>query len=271
MPGDRRKNKEIGAHMSVITRPRITARPAETEPDEAFATLLSGPAQARRRPTMVAAGVGLLALGALSGALLLSRGTEQRTALVASRNISAGEVIATTDIRVVRIARDSEIRSLPSSDANQVLNGVASVPIGEGALVLPEQINRTQTAPAGTVLVGTVLEPGELPSPDLRFGDRVKVLIASDTGGVDDTSHVATEAVIWRIWGATPGTGSKRAVTLAVPDASAVEVGSAAARNSIRLLVIPNQLSTQPQPQPEASGEPATKKVDATDPVVVQP
>ena len=230
--------------MSVITRPRTIERKAEPERPDPFAVLMAGPGLPRRRPKMAIAGVGVLALGALSGALVLSRGTEQRTAIVAARNIGAGEVITTADLRVVRIARDSEIRSLSSSGAIQVLDGVASVPIAVGALVLPEQINRTQSAPIGTVLIGTVLEPGELPSPDLRFGDKVKILVASQTGGADDTTRIVTEAVVWRIWANTPGSGSKRAVTLAVPEAAAVEVGGAAARNSIRLLVTPNPRAT---------------------------
>ena len=238
--------------MSVITRPRIVERKAEPERNDALTMLLTGPALPRRRPRMAIAGIGVLAIGALSGALLMSRGTEQRTAIVASRDIGAGEVIASSDLRVVRIPRDSEIRSLPSNAANQILNGVAAVPIGAGALVLPEQINRTQTAPEGTVLIGTVLEPGELPSPDLRFGDKVKILVASQTSGADDTTRIVTEAVVWRIWANTPGSGSKRAVTLAVPDAAAVEVGGAAARNSIRLLVVPNHRAN------DAPGWPAT-------------
>ena len=90
------------------------------------------------------------------------------------------------------------------------------------------------------MLVGTVLEPGALPSPDLRFGDKVRVLVASANGSADDPSKIVTEAVVWRVWGSAAGSGSRRAVTLAVPEAASIAVGEAAARNSIRLLVVPN-------------------------------
>ena len=259
--------------MSVVTRPRIVERPVKTDRErtsDPMSALLTGPLP-RRRPKTALVGIGVLAVGALAGALLLSRGTEQRTALVAARNIGAGEVIRTADLKVVRIARDSAIRSLPSTAANEVLDGVASVPIGAGALVLPEQINRTQSAPDGTVLIGTVLEPGGLPSPDLRYGDRVKVLVASQTGGADDTTRIVTEAVVWRVWGNATGSGSKRAVTLAVPDGAAVEVGGAAARNSIRLLVVPNRKASVPPGWPASLTAPNNGPTRSGDPVVGQP
>jgi hypothetical protein len=50
---------------------------------------------------------------------------------------------------------------------------------------------------------------------------------------------------VWRIWG-TSTNSSRRAVTLAVPEAAAVEVGGAAERNSIRLLVVPNSEANAP-------------------------
>lgn len=172
---------------------------------------------------------------------MFSRGTEQRTAIVAATDIGVGEVITVAHLRVVRIARDTDVASLPSSAAAQLVDRVAAVPISRGALVLADQVNRTQSAPEGTVLIGAVLEPGALPSPDLRFGDRVRVLIAPTNTSIDNEPKIATEAVVWRVWGSQQASGSRRAVTLAVPDAASVEVGAAAAQGSIRLMVVPNR------------------------------
>lgn len=231
--------------MSVIMKPRGSTNTSAKRLGESFdpmANLLANSSlvRSKRRPKLMAGGIGVLVAGALAGALTISRGTEQRTAIVASSDIGVGEVITASQLRVVRIARDTDVRSLPANAANQLINGVAAVPISKGALLLPESVNRTQTAPDGTVLIGMVLEPGALPSPDLRFGDKVRVLIASPSGSVDDPSKIATEAIVWRIWGSQTAGGSRRAVTLAVPDAASVAVGEAAARNSIRLLVVPN-------------------------------
>ncbi len=237
--------------MSVMTRPRLgkpggeeLKRPTTIDPFEALVSRSGSTGRTSRRPKLLAGGVGLILGTALLGALMFSRGSEQRTAIVAATDIGVGEVITPAHLRVVRIARDADVASLPSSSASQLVDRVAAVPIASGALVLPGQVNRTQSAPAGTVLVGAVLEPGALPSPDLRFGDRVRVLIAPTNTSIDNAPKVATEAVVWRVWGSQQASGSRRAVTLAVPEAASVEVGAAAAQGSIRLLVVPNTDAT---------------------------
>ena len=230
--------------MSVMTRPRLERSTSgdhrKADPIEALVASASV-AGGKRRPKFLVGGVGLLVATALLGALMFSRGTEQRTAIVAATDIGVGEVITVAHLRVVRIARDTDVASLPSSAAAQLVDRVAAVPISRGALVLADQVNRTQSAPEGTVLIGAVLEPGALPSPDLRFGDRVRVLIAPTNTSIDNEPKIATEAVVWRVWGSQQASGSRRAVTLAVPDAASVEVGAAAAQGSIRLMVVPNR------------------------------
>ena len=271
--------------MGVLTKPRPTKRSSPPrvngEPFDPLTALVAngGLVRTKRRPRLLAGGIGVLVAGALVGALTISRGSEQRTAIVASTDIGVGDVITSSQLRVVRIARDTDVRSLPANAAGQLIGGVAAVPISKGALVLPDQVNRTQTAPAGTVLIGTVLEPGALPSPDLRFGDKVRVLVASPNGSADEPSKIVTEAVVWRVWGSATGSGSRRAVTLAVPDAASIAVGEAAARNSIRLLVVPNGRANDPPGWPStidtpvivpAASTPATNSMPAdplTDPL----
>ena len=243
--------------MSVMTRPRLE-KPPGGDPrrslgGDSIETLIAGSAslvRTKRRPKLLLGGVGLIAGTALLGALTFSRGSEQRTAIVAATDIGVGEVITAAHLKVVRIARDTDVASLPSSAAGQLVDRVAAVPISSGALVLPDQVNRTQSAPDGTVLIGAVLEPGALPSPDLRFGDRVRVLIAPTNASIDNEPKIATEAVVWRVWGSQQASGSRRAVTLAVPDAASVEVGAAAAQGSIRLFVIPNRDAPAPTTAP---------------------
>jgi hypothetical protein len=125
--------------------------------------------------------------------------------------------------------------------------------------VLPDQVNRTQSAPEGTVLIGAVLEPGALPSPDLRFGDRVRVLIAPTNASIDNQPKIATEAEVWRVWGSQQAGNSRRAVTLAVPEGASVDVGAAAAQGSIRLLVVPNKDTTSVE---ETSASPIASTAD---------
>ena len=269
--------------MSVMTRPRLERSPSGDhrkglggDPIEALVSA-SSMAKGKRRPKFLVGGVGLLVGTALLGALMFSRGSEQRTAIVAATDIGVGEVITPAHLKVVRIARDTDVASLPSSAASQLVDRVAAVPISRGALVLPNQVNRTQSAPEGSVLIGAVLEPGALPSPDLRFGDRVRVLIAPTNTSIDNKPKIATEAVVWRVWGSQQASGSRRAVTLAVPEAASVEVGAAAAQGSIRLMVVPNRnvdplVTTQPATEApltdDSSIQPTVIGADPTTPIV---
>ena len=242
------QDNKVGVRMSMTMKSRptklVSSPKVSHEPFDPMGALVSGSAslvRSKRKPKLMIGGVGVLLVGSLTGALMMSRGGEQRTALVAATDIGVGEVITSQMLRVVRVARDTDIRSMSGGEANQLINGVASVPIEAGSTISLGQVNRTQTAPEGTVLIGAVLEAGALPSPDLRFGDKVQILVASPNGGVDHPSKIATEAVVWRVWGTQSSTGSRRAITLAVPAAATVEVGTAAAQNSIRLVLVPNR------------------------------
>ncbi len=215
----------------------------------------------------MALGAGLIAAGGLVAAIALGDKSAQTTAIVAAKPIRVGSVISPSDLRAVRLSAGLDLRSLPAGAANQLIGGVAAVPIAQGTLLLAEQVNQSQGAPEGTVLVGTVLDPGALPSPDLRYGDRVKVLVASQLSSADDPSKIVTEAIVWRVWGGTPGSAtssSKQAVTLAIPEDTAVTVGEAAARGNIRLLVVPTSTKRPTEVSIESAQAPA-------DPALVAP
>lgn len=216
-----------------------------------------------RRPKLIGGGVGILLMGALVGALMMGRGSQQRTVLVAATDIGVGQVITGADLQVVRVANDSPIRSLPGVASSRIVNMVAAIPILRGSTILDEQVSRVQAVPKGFKLVGVVLDAGALPSPDLRFGDHVQMLITSTTGGVDNPSKIAADATIWRVWAGQAGTSSRRVLSLSVPDEHAIEVGEAAARNNLRLLVVPTEVTgptNWPTLQP-ADQTPATPDV----------
>ena len=118
-------------------------------------------------------------------------------------------------------------------------------------MVTVEQFRARQSAPVGSALLAVVLEPGALPTPDLRFGDQVDVMVSSSPNAViDEPARIVTRASVWRVWGGTDG-GIRRAVTLAVPEAMVPEVGDAASRNLIRLVVVP----TADPPEEAAAGQ----------------
>lgn len=205
----------------------------------------SGLAARTMKPRVIGAGAGLIVAGGLVGALMFGSGRDAHQVLVASHPIDAGTVLTSADMRGVTVSGQVGFRSTPSTGMGLLVGKVASVPIPAGSLVVAEQLQLRQSAPVGTVLVGMVLDPGALPSPDLRFGDLVQVLATTNPNAViDEPATVMTDATVWKVWGGNEGSG-RRTVTLAVPAKLGPQVGDAASRNLIRLLVVPTEQAIQ--------------------------
>lgn len=215
---------------------------ASAEVGERFDAIIasSGLGATRRpNPKVMLGGVGVVIVGALLGGLAFGSGRDSHSILVAARPIDAGVVVTQADVRTVEMSGAPGFLSTPPSGIAAVVGRVASAPIAEGSVLSAQQFRVRQSAPAGTGLVGVVLDPGALPTPDLRFGDQVDVMVsASPNAVIDDPARVVTRASVWRVWGGTEASG-RRTVTLVVPEAAVPEVGDAAARNLIRLVVVP--------------------------------
>ena len=224
------------------TKPAATSNEFGDRFDEIVAS--AGLGSRKSKPRVVGVGTAIVVAGGLIGALMFGSGRDSQQVLVASRAIDAGSVLTSADVKGVEVSGDLGFRATSAGNLETLIGKVAAVPIAVGTLIVAEQLQLRQSAPIGKVLVGMVLDPGALPSPDLRFGDRVQVLATSNPNAVvDETAAVMTDATVWRVWGGLEGSG-RRTVTLAVPSGVATRVGDAAARNLIRLLVVPNEQSS---------------------------
>ena len=203
-------------------------------------------ASRKPKPKVIGAGAVIVMAGGLIGALLFGSGNDTRQVLVAARPIDAGSILTAADVQAVAVDGKVGFRSTPASNLSAMVGNVVGMPIPAGALILVEQLRTQQSAPEGTVLAALTLEPGALPSPDLRFGDKVQLLLTTSPNAViDEPAQVLTEATVWRVWGGAEGSG-RRTVTLAVPEAVSAKVGDASARNLIRMFVVPNSKAAVP-------------------------
>jgi SAF domain len=197
----------------------------------------SGLASKKANPKVMAGGIGVIVVGALIGALAMGSGRDSHRVLVAAHRIDAGAVVSAIDLRSVEVSGTPAFAATSPSQINSLIGKVALSPIGEGAVVTFEQLRNRQSAPIGSSLVGVVLDPGALPTPDLRYGDVVDVMVSSSPNAViDEPARVVTQATVWKVWGGTES-GGRRAVTLAIPSERVPEVGDASARSLIRLVV----------------------------------
>jgi SAF domain len=221
------------AEMSSVLRATETAERAKriAKPGE-------GVLGKQRHMKFASLGALITVLCALGIGVLFARKGETRMVFVAARQIPAGTVLTMSDLRTVQLPVDVDVRSIPGNDTKAVEGKVAQLPIAEGSVLVAEELSVTEKAPAGSVLVGVSLEPGALPTPDIRHGDRVEVYAAAPDG---KEAVLLTQASVWKVWSGAKGVqsaSSRVVITLVVPQRSALGVAQAASVGRVRLGVV---------------------------------
>jgi hypothetical protein len=208
--------------------------------------------RSRRRP-WVALLLVMVLLSAVLGVVVVQRLGQRIPVLRAARTIEAGQVIRTEDFDVVEVAIDGSAQVVSAKDRDELVGLSAPERISVGSLVSPASFEPSVGLPAGTVVVGAVLAPGEVPTGELRAGDRVGLLATAGQAAVagtsaDEASDIG-EATVYSVNGshssADGGAGGAQVsststfVSLAVPRAMARRVAQAASSQRLRLIYLP--------------------------------
>src|SRR5262245_20159538 len=85
-----------------------------------------------RNPTWIGAGVLLVLLRALGGVLLFTSTDDRSEVLVAARDLDPGRPVERADLRIQRVALDSDVSSLPVTAADGLIgqHPVGRIPAG---------------------------------------------------------------------------------------------------------------------------------------------
>lgn len=210
--------------------PSVRGRPNGSTPSPARVRS----ARSRRVPWLALALVLVVGGGLLVGLLVQSVG-DRTSVLAAARAIAPGQVITDGDLRIVEVSVDGRASLVPASSRRSIVGQVAVVGIPEGALLAAGQLAADGGIEAGSVVVGALLGPGELPTPTLRPGDRVQLVAVSGSQGADRES-LGTGSV----FSTAPGTQSGSVfVSLVVDETIAEKVADVAAQQRLRLLLLP--------------------------------
>jgi hypothetical protein len=204
--------------------------------------------RSRRRPWISAAVVLIVVSGALG--LVGNRALGQRiSVLQVVRDVEAGQLVAAEDLRAVDVAVDGPVQLLAAADRARVVGLSAAGRLPAGTLVSPADFEVAAGVPAGQVVVGAVLAPGELPTADLRVGDRVRLIQvagASAPASADAAGASLGEATVYAVAGGWGEGGSAPSVesggqfvSLAVSEGQAGKVAQASAARALRLIFLP--------------------------------
>jgi Flp pilus assembly protein CpaB len=197
--------------------------------------------QRQRQLPWVALGVLLVVMSMLGFALWSIQQAQRTPVLVAGREIDAGSVIERDDLELVSVGADAGLSVIDAGQEDLVIGATARGPIPAGtplspALVVPA----AEAVPAGSAVVGAMLEAGEYPTSALQPGDRVKLIETAPAGPAVERDQVV-ELAEATVWTGEPLDGSSRRelfVSLLVVETSAARVSSAAAAEQLRLVLV---------------------------------
>lgn len=207
---------------------------ATTTTSEPAAGRVDPPTPAGRRLQVPQLAVGLLlTAGAALAFVLWNAASVQRTPVLAlTADVIRGQILAAEDLQVVHVGTDDPV-TLTAPDVAGVLVGRAAVTdLPAGTLVVPGQFATASALTPGAGVVGLALGPGQYPTPQLRIGDLVNVVVISDAA---DRQLVEAAEVVW----VEPvGTQGQRFVSLLTGEGLAAEVATAAAQGEVRLVLV---------------------------------
>lgn len=193
---------------------------------------------ARRRWGRVAVGAVLVLVGAWTAAALYASAGERVEAVVAAGDVARFEELGRDDLKVVRVAADPGVDTIPGADLDELVGRVAATDLSDGVLLSEDQLvgRDERLVDPGEAVVGARLGPGAAPRGALVGGTRVLVVV-SPAQTVSDEEPVEVEGWLADI-GEPDATSGQREVSLVVPASSAAEVAAAAADQRIAVVAL---------------------------------
>lgn len=161
----------------------------------------------RRRPGFAALAVLLIVGAAATAGLLAMQFDERVPVLVARTSIPVGQQIGREDLAVARVA-SGELRTIAAADADAVVGRYATETIAPGRLIEPGMLGNRSLLERGSVALGVVLKPGNVPASGLRTGDRVRVYKSKDGEGTLLAAEAIVDSVRTKDGGSRLGGGS---------------------------------------------------------------
>jgi hypothetical protein len=197
----------------------------------------------QRRRSMLALGVALVALGALTAVVLFSRTSHQRSVLVVAQAIPAGTIITPGELSTATIS-GTGMASIPASQAGQVTGKTAAVGLARGALLVPGDLTTRSVPAPGQQLVPVALKASQLPASGLTPGQHVLVVATpgaagQSTGGTSGQPAMTSPvtATVYQV--SAPGQDGNVTVDLLVTSASGPPIAQQDSTGQIALIVTP--------------------------------
>lgn len=147
-----------------------------------------------RQPIRLLLGA-LLVVAAVTAALVAyTRSTERVEVLAVTRTVLAGERIGAGDVRVVSLATDDVLATVPATSRGVVVGQYARVRLATGALLVPEALQPSPLVTPGRVLMSVAVPVVQVPV-GLREQSQVVLVVPVGRPG-DGLAPVLVDAVV---------------------------------------------------------------------------
>jgi len=189
----------------------------------------------RRRRGRIAAGLAVMAIcGWLAVAVFASAGSREEV-LVVARPVGRFEPVERDDLRVVRVAADSQVGTVPADRMGEMVGRPAAVALVEGSLLHEDQVlEQDVVVGEGEAAVGAVLADEDFPST-LAAGAEVEVVVRPPAGS--PSGPVTLGAWVLAVEDAERAGVESRRVTLVVPTRDVALVSAAASDDRVSVAV----------------------------------
>jgi hypothetical protein len=197
---------------------------------------LVAPPRTRRRPAVLAAGVALVAVGALGAAYLTQvvGGTVAVVAVV--RDVAPGEVVQAADLTIADISTDPALSPVPADRLSSVIGQRTAVALTAGSLLTDAAVTSAVVPTQGRSLVGVALAAAQLPAERLQPGDRVRIVDTPTSQGEPPTTAPAT--IAGQVASAVgPDDTGLTVVNVTVPSGQAADLAARVATGRVALVL----------------------------------
>ena len=218
-----------------LTTPRVNGQAAGVRDG---APNIEVPSRRRARTPEMALGVVLMVGCALAGVLWHMSAADKVAVLALASDVSRGEVLEPTDVRVVYLAADQPVAHLPRAASGEVVGRIAVADLEEGTVLTALHVVARSPLRSEDGVVGLALDPGQFPAVGLLPGDVVNV-VAGASEGVPGEASSAVLADRAEVYAVEPlGTQGRQLVSLQMSVEVANRVAAAAERGSVRLVMV---------------------------------
>ena len=119
----------------------------------------------RRRPLMLALGLALVAVGALTSVWLVSSASQRVAVLVLARDVPYGSPITAADLTTTDVSVDPNVATIPASELDTVVGSVAATSLSAGSLLSRPQFTAAAPLDSPAAAVAMVAASPEASAP----------------------------------------------------------------------------------------------------------